>query len=664
MHLLKQSIANELQSLSLIQDNGLGSIKALVKLFSTPPNPKLGDLAFPCFQLAKALQTKPAEIAEKLQSALEEQAHANQSSSPSLWKELKVVGPYLNFFFDQQLLAQSVLHNVHAQSPGQDLENWHYGENDQATGKRIAIDYSSPNIAKPLGVHHLRSTMIGHSLKQIYQACGWEVLGVNHLGDWGTSFGLLIAAFKRAYTQELAKLPSNKAEAAKVLQKLFIKLSVADLNKLYVDYSGQAKSDQSLHEQGKQEFLKLEAELTESFEASGSQPETSEKGYLNALLWHEIRLLSIREFEKVYALLNVTFTPYPFQAEMQTRYAQEAKAFLQTYSLYTGESFYLAGSTFCEKILEEAKQKGVAEKSDGALVIFVAGKDAPPLFLLKNDGTTSYHIRDLAAALQRQEDFKVEKALYVVGSEQKLHFKQLFQGLKMLGYSNAEHYQHVDFGLVLMKDETTQKWGKFSTRQGRVILLNDLLHEAIEKVKAIITEKNPELASKREELEQTAKAVGVGAVVFHDLKHGRRSNVKFDWDEMLNFQGETGPYLLYQYVRLTSLARKYQSRFGNAPADLNYALLGTELECELLKKIADFPDTVQAACDDNEPSVISRYLLDLASCFSSYWSATKNEGIIGSDQALSSVRVNLVSALRKVLGKGLRLLGLELVEEM
>ncbi|MCK6440479.1 MAG: arginine--tRNA ligase, partial [Planctomycetes bacterium] len=338
--------------------------------------------------------------------------------------------------------------------------------------------------------------------------------------------------------------------------------------------------------------------------------------------------------------------------------------FFREYGLYTGESYFVAGAPYCKQLIEDAKKAGIAEHSEDAYVIFVDGKDKPPILLLKDDGATSYHTRDMAGGRYRRDHFQMDKGVYVVDFRQGLHFKQLFKGLEMLGHEWAKECVHVEFGLMLGKDEETGKWGIFSTRKGKILLLHDLLNDAIETVKKIVAEKNPDLAKDAGRLTEIATRVGVGAVVFNDLKQGRRNDVKFDWDEVLDFSGETGPYMLYQYVRLGSVQRKFRERYGEVSGTPDYAKLTHPQERELLKMIASFPEAVERACRENEPSVIGRYLLDLSALFSSYWTATKDEGIVGDDRNLSQARIALVGALRKVLGRGLALLGLRLVDEM
>ena len=648
----KIELARIVATTPLFESVGL-SEDSLISMFSTPPKAELGDLSLPAFVFAKALKVKPPEAATKLKEAIEEEG-------APFCEEVRLVGPYVNFFIKHEALAAMVIEGVNTSSPTQDPEEWCYGENYHGKGRTVAFDLSSPNIAKPLAVHHLRSTMIGNSLKKIYEANGWRAVGVNHLGDWGTNFGKIISGLCEEYPEVAKELEEQRYDKAKV-NAFFSEMSIADLNKVYVKFSKRVEENPELESVGKAEFKALESALESNLKGDDEDVRHMRR---NFRLWEHIKEVSLHEYEVVYGLLGVKFVPFPIVfPEFKKLYEEDEDAFFRKYSLYTGESYFVAASQLCQQIIEESKSKGLAEESDGALVIFPE-KDQPPLMLLKDDGATSYHTRDLAAARYRREHFGADKGIYVVDARQSLHFNHLFRVLEMLGDEWGGQCKHVEFGIMLGKDEESGKWGIFSTRKGKLLLLHDLLTDAIEAVKKIVAEKNPELAKDSEALNEIATNVGVGAVVFHDLKHGRRADVKFDWDEVLSFSGETGPYMLYQYVRLGSVMRKYVEKYGESEAEPNYALLEHGHERELLKSIAAFPEVVSRACRENEPSVISRYLLDISALFSSYWTATKDSGIVSDDADLSRARIALVDVLRKVLAKGLMLLGLRLVEKM
>lgn len=626
--------------------------------FSQPPKPELGDLSFPAFTAAKALGIKPPEAAARLKAELES---AGAVGAGKLVAEIKVMGPYLNLYFDGAEVARRVVSNVQAQSPGEDAHAWRYGNNESGQGKTLVIDLSSPNIAKPLGVHHLRSTMIGNAIRKIHEACGWRVVGLNYLGDWGTGFGKLIAGWLRARPEVASALASDPSDENAA--RLFDGVTVADLNAVYVKFNAALKEDKSLEALGKQEFAALELAVTAK--DTGSLSAQSRR---NLAVWKQIRRISLVEFERVYRMLGLSFVPWPLDdAKLAEQYQRDPAAFFLAHGIYVGESFGITGGDLSTEVIEAAKASGTAVESDGALVVFVDGPDKPPLILLKDDGATSYHTRDLASALYRRRVFGMEKGLYVVGTEQTLHFHQLFKALEMIGNDWASQCAHISFGLYLVKNEEGV-WIKLSTRAGRSVLLHELLDEATESVRKIIVEKNPALAENKAKLDAISEAVGVGAIVFNDLKNGRKADVRFEWDEMLSFSGETGPYMLYQFVRLGSVRRKFSATHGGTatgfPAAPNFALLKLPQERELIRAVALFPETVARAARDAEPSIVSRYLLDLSSLFSSYWTATKGEGIVGEDRELSAARIALVEAVRRVLGRGLTLLGLRLVEEM
>lgn len=660
MHQFRLKAAQTLAQCPLFIEAGLRPA-AIVPLFSTPPKAELGDLAIPLFVAAKALKLAPPAASAR---AVAELKDLGIGQPGSLIREARAAGPYLNIHFDHAELAKGVIETVAAASPGHDPAHWTYGCNQDGDGKTLVIDMSSPNIAKPLAVHHLRSTMIGNSIRRLYEACGWRVVALNYLGDWGTGFGKLIAGWCRAHPEVAEAIEADPTEATAARQ--FANVTITDLNACYVEFNQQIKTDASLESLGAGEFAALEAAIL-----AAKPGDVTPRGRRNLLIWQQIRRISLAEFERVYAMLGLQFTPWPLPAGVTPGSTPEdQRAFFSRSGIYVGESFGISDGDLSHEVFAQARTSGALAESDGAQVIFTDGPDKPPMILLKSDGATSYHTRDLASALYRRSTFQMDKAMYVVGNEQSLHFRQLFKGLEMLGHAWARECQHVGFGLYLVRlaDGT---WVKFSTRAGRSALLHDLLQDAIDAVKAIIAEKNPALSSDPARLNSIAEAVGVGAVVFNDLKNGRNSDVKFDWDDMLSFNGETGPYMLYQYVRLGSVRRRYDARFGDPsqpsagfPADADASLLTLPQERELLKAVASFPETVARAAREAEPSTISRYLLDLSGLFSTYWAATKDEGIVGDDRALSTARIALVEAVRRVLGKGLTLLGLRLVDEM
>jgi len=665
MHQFRLKAAELIAACPIAQEAGL-TAAAISTLFSTPPKPELGDLAMPLFVAAKALKMAPPAASARLKAELEA---AGAGQPGSLIREARALGPYLNVFFDQAALAREVLGAVAAASPGSDAGAWRYGCNASGEGKTLVIDMSSPNIAKPLAVHHLRSTMIGNSIRRLYEACGWRVVALNYLGDWGTGFGKLIAGWCRARPDIAAAIEADPRP--EVAEKLFADVTIADLNRVYVLFNAELKHDAALESLGREEFAALEVAVTvKSGEA------VTARGLRNMLIWEQIKRISLAEFERVYSMLGLEFRGWPLGDGRDVAKADAASAaWFAKHGIYVGESFGITDTELSETVIQQAIESGSAVTSEGALVMFVDGKDKPPLILRKSDGATSYHTRDLASALYRRETFGMDKGMYVVGNEQGLHFHQLFTALGMLGHEWAKDCEHVGFGLYLTKD-ADGAWVKFSTRAGRSALLHDLLKDAAEAVLAVIRVKSAHYIQDESKLEGICEAVGTAAVVFNDLKSHRNLDVKFDWNDMLDFNGETGPYMLYQYVRLGSVRRKYDARYGGDavaadawsdagwPAGVDAGLLSSPQERELLKAVAMFPDIVSRAAREAEPSVVSRYLLDLSALFSSYWSDTKDEGIVGDDRALSTARIALVEAVRRVLGKGLMLLGLRLVDEM
>jgi arginyl-tRNA synthetase len=545
-----------------------------------------------------------------------------------------------------------------------------FGDSAQGKGKTLALDFSHPNIAKPLAVHHLRSTMIGFSIKRIRESQGWRVIGINHLGDWGTGFGKLIAGLKRYF-------PETAERARKGDERPLGSMTVQELNQIYVRFNSDSKGNEEFAEQGRHEFAILERYIEALMKDSAH--EAGEEGPVNFRLWQHSRDISLAEFERMYAHLGVSFHAWPV-VDMQRKrvLTEQPDEFYREHGIYVGESYYVSAEDLCRRIIVDAVENKVAEESEGALVIYTHGKDKPPLMLVKKDGATSYHARDMAAALYRKRHWQFDEMTYVVGGEQKLHFQQLFKALEMLGHEWAAQCNHVDFGVLLFKNEEGG-WEKTSTRRGTSIMLEDLLDESIASVREIMQQKNPELASSPDG-ESIARAVGVGAVVFNDLKNGRRNNIKFDWDAVLDFEGESGPYMLYQYVRMGSVMQKFAERWGQEPGaratgrsleDVasavvqgDSALLKLDEEWRIVRLLSEFPDIVAKASAEYEPSHVAKHLIDIAAATSSWWTATRDTRIVSEDHELSLARVRLVNAIRTTLGKGLQLLGMTPVERM
>ncbi len=541
------------------------------ELIEVPPDQKLGDYAFPCFVLSRKLRKAPNQIASELASKLRE---------TELIREIQSVGPYVNFKVDQGKLAEFVLHQVFDQ--GDD-----YGSSDQGRGKTILIDFSSPNIAKPFGIGHLRTTVIGNSLYHIFRKLGFDVVRINHLGDWGTQFGKVILAY-RLWGEE----------------KEFQKDPISTLYDLYVRFHREAEKEPNLEEEARLWFKKLEDGDKEAAE-----------------LWSKFREHSIREFKRVYEMLNIEFDAYP------------------------GESFY---DQYMDQTIREIESKGLAEISQDALIVNLDKYDLPSCLLKKSDEATLYATRDITAAIYRYNTYKFHKSLYVVGTAQSLHFRQLFKVLELMGYAWAKDCVHVDFGWIKFKQKM------MSTRKGNIILLEDVLNKSIELAGKIIQEKNPELENK----EEVAKDVGIGAVIFADLSTRRNKDIDFDWDQALSFDGETAPYVQYTHARLCSLMRRYGEPVVR---EVDYAVFSTEEESTLVKLLQDFPPKIQSAAQNYEPAIICSLLIDLCSSFNRFY---QKQRIITEDQDLTAARMLLVKALQITIKSGLSLLGIQAPERM
>ena len=559
--------------------------EAIVALLRTPPEPAWGDYALPCFTLAKAWRQAPPQVAAQLAETI--------AVRPPI-ATVKAQGPYLNFTLDDGFLGREVVSCILA--AGQ-----HYGHGEEGRGKKVVIDYSSPNIAKELLFHHIRSTMIGHALTQILRARGYSVEGDNHLGDWGTPFGLLIAAYKRFGWDDQAAVEA-----------------IVQLNALYVRASQTAKEDQEFAEEGRRWFQRLEA----------GDPEARQ-------YWRWFVEVSLAEFQKVYDLLGVSFEHV------------------------LGESFF---EPYMEAALQELQARGLVTESQGALIVDLSAYDMPPFLLKKQDGTTLYSTRDLATVLYRHRTWSFDTCLYVVDMGQSLHFAQLFKVLELAGFTWAHTCHHIPFGLVLTKNRTTGKWEKGSTRQGNASLLKTVLEDAISMARDKIATSNATLPN----AEEVARQVGVGAVVFNDLKNRRTRDVKFDLETILNPYGETGPYMQYTHARCASVLAAAPLPPGGAEVD--YTLLSEPEERALVRKLAAYPEAVVAAAREWEPSLIAQHLLSIAADFNSYWTRGTKDRTVRilqpEDRALTAARVTLAAAVRCVLQNGLQLLGVATPDAM
>lgn len=568
----KQIIAKQISKATEINEEELETY------IETPKDTKNGDYSFPCFRLAKELKKAPPVIANEIKEKLEQELKENNEI-----EKIEVVGGYLNFFVNKSILAQEVLEEV--------SKSEEYGKSEKEKEKNIVIDYSAPNIAKPFHIGHLRSTVIGGALYNIYKYLGYNVTGVNHLGDYGTQFGKLIEGYKLwGEEYNIEEDPIN------------------ELTKIYIRINEACKQNEQILENCRNNFKKLE----------DGDPYCVE-------IWKKFRELSLKEFQKVYDLLGNKFDSW------------------------NGESFY---SDKMPEIIDILNKSGKLVESQGAKIIDLEDKGInTPCIIEKTNGSTTYATRDLAAIMYRARTYDFDKALYVTSYEQTLHFKQVFEVAKLLGLDEkyTKGLEHVSFGMVLLPT------GKMSTREGNVVKLEELLNEAISRAKEIIEQKNPELENK----EEVAKKVGIGAVIFNDLSGARIKDEIFDWDTILNFQGETGPYIQYTYVRTKSVLEKagYMPKFE----DVKIENLLDEYSLEILKLIYNFEDTLIQVTEKNEPSILSRYLIDLAKAYSSFYNENK---IIVDDKDVQNARVYLTYATGKVLKQGAELLGMQMPEKM
>ncbi|CAI6087508.1 arginine--tRNA ligase [Cohnella sp. JJ-181] len=570
------------QAAALLQPHVPIDEEELLRRLETPPEPGLGDLAFPCFMLAKSMRRPPASIAAELAEAL---------NASGAGVRAQASGGYVNLFFDPAVWLDRIVGA--ALEPG-------YGRSDDGRGRHVVLDMSSPNIAKPLGVGHLRSTMIGAALAAIYREAGYRVTTVNHLGDWGTQFGKLIVAY-RSWGDR------RTLEAEPIGESL----------RLYVRFHEEAGQRPELEDEAREAFLRLEQGDAET-----------------AALWRFFVDESMKEFNRIYARLGVRFDEV------------------------LGESFY---NDKLEPVLERLRAQGLLEESDGAMVVRLDEEGLPPCLILKKDGATIYPVRDLATALYRQQVMKADRLLYVVGAEQQLHFRQVFGVLGKMGERWAGDCEHVPFGLMTMEGK------KMSTRRGQVVFLNEVLDEAVNKAREIIAAKNPDLPDR----DRVADAVGVGAVVFGDLKNRRLLSVDFKLEEVVSFEGETGPYVQYTYARIASLLRKggYDAgeveSSGAAGVAADHASAGgayTEAAWACAKRLTQWDAAISDAIRDNEPSAVARYMLELSRDFNRFYHDGK---VIQPDDAAGTrARLRLAAAAGSLLGRGLKLLGIAAPERM
>ena len=547
------------------------------EMIEIPPDSSMGDFAFPCFRLAKTMRKAPQMIAADL---------AEKLAGNEAFSKVENVNAYVNFFMNKAEVAGAAVDAVIKAGAA-------YGGSDQGNGKTVCIDYSSPNIAKPFHIGHIRSTVIGNSLYKIFDSLGYNVVRINHLGDYGTQFGKMIVAYRKWGSKE-----EVEAEPIKSLLKYYVK------------FHEEAEKDPALEDEARHTFTLLE---------NGAEEETA--------LWQWFRDESLKEFNYVYDLLGITFDSY------------------------AGESFY---SDKMDRVVDILESKGLLKDSDGTQIVDLSEYNMTPALIKKKDGSTLYITRDLAAVLYRKETYDFDKCIYVVASQQNLHFQQLFKIVSLMGFDWADKCVHVPFGMVSLED------GTMSTRKGKVVFLLDVLTKAIEKTKEVIAEKNVA----EEDIDQTAKDVGIGAVMFQELSNTRIKDYVFSWDKVLNFEGETGPYVQYTHARACSVLRNAGASAeavlnGTAKPDMKY--ITGEAAYELVKAIASFPEVVQDAAAKYEPSVVTRHIIDVAQFFNKFY---HDEHILVDNEEEKQAKLALVYAAKQTIANGLALLGIAAPERM
>ena len=539
-----------------------------------PPQSDMGDFAFPCFKLAKTLRKSPVQIADDIKEKISEDEYI---------KKIETKSGYLNFYINNTKLVEEVLEEIN------NHEN-DFGKSNEGTGKTVLIDYSSPNIAKPFHIGHLRTTLIGSALYKIYKYLGYNTIGINHLGDYGTQFGKMIEAYKMWGSEyDLSEDAINK------------------MVDMYVRINNLCKEDEAVLERCRENFKLLE---------EGDKYCTE--------LWEHFKELSLKEFDKIYDILGVKFDSL------------------------NGEAFY---SDKTDEVVEILKEKGKLTESEGAEIVDLADEGIEtPCIIKKANGSTIYATRDLAAILYRARTYDFDKCLYVVAYEQNLHFKQIFAVAKYLvDEKYVKGLKHVSYGMVQLPT------GKMSTRLGNVVKIEDLITETIEKAKEIIATKNPELENK----DEVAKKVGIAAIIFNTLSTTNNKDQIFDWNTALNFQGETGPYIQYTYVRTKSVLEKV----GKIPtvSEVDFSTLTDDSSIKVLKSLYAFKETLEMTVEKNEPAILARYLIEVSQNYSNFYNDNK---VLVEDEKVKNSRAYLTYAVGIVLKTGASLLGIQMPDKM
>jgi len=566
---IKETITNALYDIINKTTRDLTKTE-IAEMLEYPPDIKMGDLAFPCFRLAKIFKKSPNAIAESIRSGF-----ANAQCAPL--RDVFAAGGYVNFTLGDEFYARNILSDIFDQKDD-------YGSSDVGEGKTAVIDYSSPNMSRPLSAGHLRTTNIGNSIKKIHQFCKYKTVAINYIGDWGTPFGKVIAAYK-LWCNDIGEIEEN---------------GVYKLLDLYVKFGIEAEKDESLKNLGREWFLKLERGDEEAVN-----------------LWKKFTAVSLAEIKRIYDIMGIEFDSYD------------------------GESFF---NDKMPAVIDELKEKNIMKLDQGAQIVDLSEYNMPPCLILKTDGATLYPTRDIASAIYRYNTYKFDKNIYITDFRQTLHFEQWIKVTELMGYEWAKNCIYIPYGIMNFGGQV------MATRTGNVTFLDDLLKLAVEKVELIMKEKNPDLSP--EEIKETAKKVGVGAVMFSDLANSRLKDVNFSWEDALNFTGNSGPYVQYTYARACSVLEKNESII-----DYKDITITNILEREVIKQLSQFPEKVQIAEREYEPSVICRWLLDICAAFNRFYHECPI--LKAEDEDIKNSRLALCEAAKYAIGNGLWLIGLE-----
>ena len=553
---------------------------AVRALIAVPPDEKMGDYAIPCFSLAKERRQNPAAIAGDIAREIAAAIDTGGAGAGRI-ERVEAAGPYVNFTLNRTKFVEHVLGEVTRQGAA-------YGSRDQGKDRTFVIDFSSPNLARPFSIAHLRSTAIGNAIYRLHVFTGWRSVGINHYGDYGANFGQLLAAYGLWADAEAVR--ANP---------------VAELLDLYIRFNEEASANPDLKEEARR-CLRALAEGDEEM----------------VRLWRYFIDEGRKEAERIYGVLGVHFDEY------------------------LGESFF---ADHLDDVVARFERAGLAEESEDALIVRLEDWDMSPCMLRTSNGTSTYHSRDIAALLHRYDKYGFDKMVYVTDVRQTLHFRQVFKAVELLGLDWASRCEHAPFGMMSFKGAA------MATRKGNIVFLEDVLDKAVELTAGIIEEKNPDLANR----ERISTEVGISAVIFADVSNRRTRDVSFDLEEVLNFDGETGPYVQYTHARFCSILRKHGAG-ADTGADLT--VLGERAEMRLARQLAEFPDTVAHSCDENDPSHVAAYLIDLATVANKFYNELPV--LVAADERLTAARVLLVDCVRVVLSTGLSLLGMKAPEEM